>query len=855
MKTQKSIHSITVTSLILLLLLVIIEFSYGQTQSNDHLPYIPILGRKLTTSEIFQPKKNIHKASDHYTKQDWKQVIDETWGPGLSTSEKLAIFDRAWNAIDQGYGAFVNLDVNLDSLRNLYRPEIEAGVSRGRFAAIMNYFSFALKDAHTFIADVPVTWGTYPVPGSPLFVIGSSTDNDYFGACLTPLPDSSLLVYKVVPNHRLGLMPGDIVLGYDGISWKELYQQLWEAQLPVHAVTWGSYDESMAHILLQSAGMNWHLFDTIDIVKYSTGDTLHLSTSPMQYQRGNIWGNEQLPVPGVPMPNFWTQDYISWGIVSGTQIGYIYVASWHWEDQYQISEQFYDAIYNLMSNYETKGMIIDFRLNYGGDMREAHNGYTLLFNTPFAEVAFDMRGDPNDHLDMVPSTTHPNHLWTFQGDPNTFYDKPIAVLTGPNAVSNGDWESLRTQFHPMVRTFGKSTNGAFTTSDYPDLGHPDWFFTKATGSGYLIDGHIYLAHTGAEIDEEVGLTQEDVAKGEDTVVKAAMQWIQNSVFAHDVQLDRIYAKPGIDSVGITAKVENLNNHDILVQGLIFNSSGEAIDSTLFYDDGNHNDGTAGDGLWGAFWQATQDEQHYSFKTKLNDLESGITRNDYNITRFTTIGPVVLDGYVNVSADTLINPGDVFPIKLILKNDGLTTTASYIYIGGNVLDTVVTDVNTSDNTFADIAPGETVTSNGIFVIHFADNFEGGREIQFEVDIYSDNFLFWKDTFSVYIYPTHISSNENSKIPEKFYLSQNYPNPFNAETTIGFDLPRASQVDLIVYDVRGKEIKKLVHHELTAGSHQVKWDGKDNSGRNVASGVYFYKIIAKGLTITKKALLIK
>lgn len=86
-----------------------------------------------------------------------------------------------------------------------------------------------------------------------------------------------------------------------------------------------------------------------------------------------------------------------------------------------------------------------------------------------------------------------------------------------------------------------------------------------------------------------------------------MQWIQNSVFAHDVQLDKVYAKPGIDSVGITTKVENPNNHNIVVQGLVFNSDGEVIDSTLFYDNGNHNDEMAGDGLWGAYWHTIPDE--------------------------------------------------------------------------------------------------------------------------------------------------------------------------------------------------------------------------------------------------------
>ena len=134
-------------------------------------------------------------------------------------------------------------------------------------------------------------------------------------------------------------------------------------------------------------------------------------------------------------------------------------------------------------------------------------------------------------------------------------------------------------------------------------------------------------------------------------------------------------------------------------------------------------------MWGASWRTSQDEQHYSFKTKLTDLTSGITRNDYNITRFTTIGPIVLDRVVNLSSDTLVNPGAVVPMRLILKNEGLTATASNIYIGGGVLDTVVTDVSTSDNRFPDIPPGGTVTSNGIFVIRFANNFEGDREVDF------------------------------------------------------------------------------------------------------------------------------
>jgi len=463
-----------------------------------------------------------------YTVEEWRERIDTYWGPGEATSEKLRTFDIAWNELDREYGAYMNLGVDMLALRSTYRQEISGGVSKGRFAAIMNHLSLAMKDAHTVIMSRSVSWNTNMRAGPPLFVVGPWTHNVPFGASLTPMPDGSLLVYRVLPGHVLGLEPGDLVLGYDGVSWSRLYRQLIALELPIRLEGyWGSTDRALEHAMLGSAGLNWHLFDTIDIQKYGTGEIVSLPTDLLANQRGTIWGNEQLPVPGVEMPDFVNQDYITWGVIDGTRIGYIYVASWHWEDQYRISEQWYEALNELMHHHETDGLIVDFRLNYGGDMRQAHDGYTLLFTDRITAVSFDVRGDPLDHLDMVPSRTHTAWMFTIPGSPNTYYDKPIAVLIGPGAVSNGDWESLRMGFHPRVRTFGKPTNGAFTLSDFPDLGN-DWYFTKATGSGYLIDGYVYLAHTGVQPDTRVWLERDDVAAGRDTVVEAAIRWINGA---------------------------------------------------------------------------------------------------------------------------------------------------------------------------------------------------------------------------------------------------------------------------------------------------------------------------------------
>jgi hypothetical protein len=461
------------------------------------------------------------------SQQDWADLIDQTWGPGLPDDIKLEGFDALWTHVDEEYGAFMNLDVDIDAFRDRYRPEIVAGVSRGRFAAIANQLALALEDSHTYFIDLGVNLNTPPRPGVPLFVVGAWLDNSRFGACLTPMDDGTLLVYRVQPNHVLGLEPGDLVLGYDGVPWRDLYHQLLESELPIH-LQWvcGSTDASMDHCMMMSAGLNWHLFDTIDIVKYDTGEAVHLPTAPLASQTGRLLGNEQLPVPGVEMPDFWGEDYISWGIVEGTEIGYIYVQSWSWEDRHQISEQFYEAIHALMFDHDTRGMIIDMRLNTGGSMIEAHDGYSLLFNERVREVAFDTRGNPDDHLHMVPHPTHTASAFTIRGDPATFYGRPIAVLTGPGAVSNGDWETLRTRFHPMVRTFGLPSNGAFTSSESESIA-PYFWITTATGSGYLIDGHQYLAHTGVQPDELVWLTPDDVARGRDTVVHAAIRWIES----------------------------------------------------------------------------------------------------------------------------------------------------------------------------------------------------------------------------------------------------------------------------------------------------------------------------------------
>lgn len=83
----------------------------------------------------------------------------------------------------------------------------------------------------------------------------------------------------------------------------------------------------------------------------------------------------------------------------------------------------------------------------------------------------------------------------------------------------------------------------------------------------------------------------------------------------------------------------------------------------------------------------------------------------------------------------------------------------------------------------------------------------------------------------------------KLPEKFFLYQNYPNPFNPRTTIKFDLPFSSIVNLAVYNLLGEEVEVILNNEMTAGTHKKVFEAA-----HLASGIYFFKIIISPLSST-------
>lgn len=104
------------------------------------------------------------------------------------------------------------------------------------------------------------------------------------------------------------------------------------------------------------------------------------------------------------------------------------------------------------------------------------------------------------------------------------------------------------------------------------------------------------------------------------------------------------------------------------------------------------------------------------------------------------------------------------------------------------------------------------------------------------------------------PTSVAEIVNG-LPEGYALEANYPNPFNPSTTIKFTVPVKADVQIIVYNMVGQKIKTLINQTMPAGTHSTSWDGTDKSGNEVTTGIYFYKIITDGYSLTKKMMLLK
>lgn len=196
-------------------------------------------------------------------------------------------------------------------------------------------------------------------------------------------------------------------------------------------------------------------------------------------------------------------------------------------------------------------------------------------------------------------------------------------------------------------------------------------------------------------------------------------------------------------------------------------------------------------------------------------------------------------------DILTQPPPSSFYAYTLTEDNYELLAEY----RNQLDTLINYQLYVENIFPDTV---TITWDETLLPNYGEQFIGSENMK-EIDYIA----IIKDTMLNILFSKRdvVSKVEEIEEINSYELYQNYPNPFNATTTIRFQLPSQSYTLLEVYNILGEKIVTLVNEELAKGSYNIRWNGKNNYGKSVASGIYIYRLITTNYVMSKKMVLLK
>jgi len=311
-------------------------------------------------------------------------------------------------------------------------------------------------------------------------------------------------------------------------------------------------------------------------------------------------------------------------------------------------------------------------------------------------------------------------------------------------------------------------------------------------------------------------------------------------FAENCSVSKPYLAPGIDTLHVLGNIINPGSQSIQVKSVIESFDKSFVDSILMFDDGVHDDNTAGDKIYGAYWSVPSGERYYRVHITSSSPDSGFYHELKNAAQFTTVGPIIYDSMVIVQ-----QIGNLYRVRMMLRNAGSTTTALSVNAELTLSDTSIT-IEDNYRNFGNINSGQTAQSYSFYNFITQDP---PNSTKVQVKIFSNDQHYWNDSFDFSFIETGLLSSD-SDIPSEFALRQNYPNPFNPTTVFSYDIPSESLVNLSIYDINGRVIRTLINEKQNPGYYSVQWDAS-----GIPSGLYFYKIQAGVFFDVKKFVLIK
>lgn len=302
-----------------------------------------------------------------------------------------------------------------------------------------------------------------------------------------------------------------------------------------------------------------------------------------------------------------------------------------------------------------------------------------------------------------------------------------------------------------------------------------------------------------------------------------------------------------------------------------------FDKDEMYDDGNHNDGAAGDGVYGALISVgSTDVQYYIYAENNDAVKFSPERAEYEFYSIEVTGDLVINEFMADNDAVVPDPSGEYDDWIEFYNNSNNS----ISLNGYFLSDESSDL--TQWTFPDtsIGPNEylivwadddvgqpglhanfKLSKSGEEIILAAPDTTIVDEVTFgaqPTDLSTGRYPNGTGSF-VLMNPTFAAENtpgisgieeNNPPLPEDFALYQNYPNPFNPATKISFVVPTASFVKLKVYNILGNEVATLLNEEKAAGRYTLEFNAS-----GLSSGVYFYSLSAEGFQETRKMILLK
>jgi len=474
----------------------------------------------------------------------------------IETIEELLTYIRTT------FPGFKGLDLDWDKVEKEILEKTKNAKNSGELYSLISKAIFSLKEGHTGLSIRNKK--NSKIIDKSYFTFSTLSTISSIGACVVVNDKEEIITTRVVDeNNTYNIKPGDEIVGYNGISWKEWYPYLLES-IPINSCA-GASEGVIRYNLIKSAVANANLFEKINIKRYDTGkiDTIPIKEIKQDFFDWSkncteyISNIENIYTPSKLIFNylledeklgFSVNDIISSGVIEKYNIGYIYITQFtsgynefsNIKDWNPYETEFSKCLEKkILDLKNTNGMIIDLRANGGGRTEVAYKAISHLIKSKKDLSIFQIfkRNDKDSSLYSLLKEDKEQFNITFLSDnPDLYYEKPIIILTGPDCISGCDLAIALFSKFPEFKIIGNHNNGSFSFIERDLFNMREYKIENNSISLFLPhlvvfftdDENPYLLRRSDFVDEFVFPTKDDIAKGIDTVREHAIKLIQEA---------------------------------------------------------------------------------------------------------------------------------------------------------------------------------------------------------------------------------------------------------------------------------------------------------------------------------------